>query len=278
VKETSLSSISLLQLSHHRSGLIDDLDKEEEEEFSRVVSALPLNEQRRAYVCRISSKPLHHLPGERYGPYSNGAYVVLASVVETAVGMTWEDLVTTHVTCPLGMNSFGFGSPTGGPIGHDEDDIPQPLYIDKPFLHPSFSVHSTLEDWLKFASVHMKVLRGEYKDSPLKAKKESLEFLQKGVSFGDVYDGSEPPDGYAMGWKTQWCEDENGQGEREGEKENEKSSHPVCLWHFGTNFRYNAGILLHREKDLIAVTASNSGSMVTRLAMRSALEKLLEMA
>jgi hypothetical protein len=170
------------------------------------------------------------------------------------------------------MKSFGFGCPIDGPIGHDEDDIPQPLYRDKPFLHPAFSVHSTLEDWMKFASVHTGVLRGDLNGSPLCARKESLEFLQIPASHDVVFDGSEPPNGYALGWKTEWTE-----GEGEGEGNGEKGRKEVeCLWHFGTNFRYNSMILIHKKRDIIAVTASNSGSMVARLAMRCAMEKVLE--
>ena len=210
----------------------------------------------------------------------------MACAIEAAVSVPWEDLVMQFVIKPLGiffyfqnsllsdisshfhkgMNSFGFGSPVGGPIGHDEDDVPQPLHTDHPFLHPSFSVHSTLEDWMKFAKTHMSILKGVFQGCTLKVSQESLEFLQIPVSVEEEFDGNEPPNGYAMGWKTVWMDSA------------EVKTPPVCLWHFGTNFRYNAGIFLDKERDIMVVSASNSGSMVARLAMRCAFERLLEMA
>jgi CubicO group peptidase (beta-lactamase class C family) len=269
LKDTVVAPVTLEQLAHHRSGLLEDLDKQEEEELHSSVATSPVPEQRAVFSRRLAEKPLIHPPGERYGPYSNAGFVLLAHVIEVATNTPWETLVRNHVVEPLGMTSFGFGIPEGA-IGHDEEDVPQPLAQDKPWLHSSFSVHSTLEDWVKFSSLHLAVLRGEYKEGPIKASPAALERLQTPVSPStpqEPWDGNEPPNGYAMGWKTQWIDD--------GE-EHSLLVPPPCLWHFGTNFVFNSGIYVDREHGIVAVAGSNSGSMVTRLAIRSAFEGVLE--
>lgn len=188
-------------------------------------------------------------------------------MVEVVTKTPWETLVQDLVIKPLNMTTFGFGIPQGGAIGHDEDELPQPDGKDKPWLHSSFSVHSTLEDWEKFASMHLAVLKDEYKEGKLYAKTASMKQLHSPVSPAtprEPWDGSEPPNGYAMGWKTIWVDN--------GEDDLELPSQPTCLWHFGTNFLFNSGIYIDSERNIVAVVASNSGSMVTRLAIRTALE------
>jgi hypothetical protein len=65
LKESALQDVTLLHLAQHRSGIIEDLEKEEEEELYRHISSLSFSEQRRAYVAKIATKPLHHPPGLR---------------------------------------------------------------------------------------------------------------------------------------------------------------------------------------------------------------------
>lgn len=269
--ESKIGAVTLLHLAHHRSGLLEDLEKEEEEKLHISVASLPLPQQRLVYVKHLAQKDLHHPPGEKYGPYSNAGFVVIAALAETAASTPWEELVDKYVVKPLNMTSFGFGIPSGA-IGHDEDDTPQPNGKDKPWLNSSFSVHSTLEDWEKFASVHKDVLRGEYKEGVLVATPSTMRKIQTPASPAtprEAWDGNEPPNGYAMGWKTIW---------EDTEEEQELPLHPSCLWHFGTNFMWNAGIYVDKEKDIVAVLGSNAGSMLARLAMRTALESMIAIA
>ena len=43
--------------------------------------------------------------------YSNGGYIIVGAMLEALTGDTWENLITTHVFNPLGMNDTEFGAP-----------------------------------------------------------------------------------------------------------------------------------------------------------------------
>jgi len=81
------------------------------------------------------------------------------------------------------------------------------------------------------------------------------------------YDGNEPPHGYAMAWKTQW---------EDSDVPQPLECPPTTLWHFGTNFVFNSCIYLDSKRDILAVVGSNTGSMVTRLGIRTALESVIQ--
>eukprot|EP01126_Amoeba_proteus_P018509 TRINITY_DN1947_c0_g1_i1.p1 TRINITY_DN1947_c0_g1~~TRINITY_DN1947_c0_g1_i1.p1 ORF type:complete len:223 (+),score=37.92 TRINITY_DN1947_c0_g1_i1:325-993(+) len=213
-------------------------------------------------------------PGVSFG-YSNIGYVLLATVVENAVGIPWEQLIFDRVVKPLKMDSFGFGVPTPlkpcDAVGHTEDGEPVPLAKDKPWMIPSFSAHSTLEDWEKFAKFHASALKGQFsrKASPIDISEETMRLFHTPASpsyVDETFNGSEEPNGYAMGWHSVWDYEE-------GKVVTEPTD---CLWHFGTNFVFNSGIYISSPLDLVALVVSNSGSMVARLASRMALEGLIE--
>ncbi len=46
----------------------------------------------------------------------------------------------------------------------------------------------------------------------------------------------------------------------------------------GTNFAFQSGVLLNAEHDLLLVCASNSGSMLMRVAFRMMMEGVLQIA
>ena len=81
--------------------------------------------------------------------------------------------------------------------------------------------------------------------------------------------GAKPPMGYSMGWHGYWTDD--------AEERGGLASRPIgTLWHFGTNFVFQAGIFISAIHDLVVIAASNSGSGMTRLAIRLAIDSVIE--
>lgn len=157
LQDTPVSSITLLQLVHHRSGLIVDLSTDEEALLSKSVGNEPPIVQRRAFVNELKTKPLLHPPGSMFC-YSNAGYALLSHVIESLMHTPWEVLVLTRIAVPLCMSTLGFGPPPGT-VGHNEDGVAQPGHADHAWNHASFSAHSTLDDWSKFAVLHFQLLK-----------------------------------------------------------------------------------------------------------------------
>lgn len=206
-----MAAITVRQLLTHRSGLHADLGgagaddgnagKRAEEALSKTTAGLSPTQSRVEYVKMMAKIELAHVPGSRYGPYSNAGYTILGAVAEAVTGDVWEELVQVRVAKPLGMGSLGFGFPRGashplpnatpenerskttarqlvvtsgrrrlgfgcglaGEIrAHDEEGVPAPAEAeDVPWHAPAYTCHATLSDWDKFARVHLAALRGE---------------------------------------------------------------------------------------------------------------------
>ena len=236
-------------------------------------------EARLAYVRAIASKELVHAPGEKYGPYSNGGYAVLGAVAEAATGVGWEQLVLTRIGAPLGMDSLGFGFPAEI-SGHDEEGTAQGDGVDDVQWHaPAYTCHATLSDWARFTAVHLAALRKEAgAGAALGLSDGALSLVQRPASPatpGEPFDGAEGPEGYAMGWKTQWTESD-------AEAAKAAAAAPTgILWHYGTNFFFNSAHYLDatraKGRGLQILVASNSGSVVARLAIRLSIDAVLEL-
>lgn len=122
--------------------------------------------------------------------YSNLGYIVLGSVIEAVTGRPWERVIAEEVFRPLGMTSAGFGAPRlPGSTGHIEREgrwRPKPPgpYADNPRVYgPAGRVHLSLEDWARFAMLHLG-------DSP-------SDYLPSAV-LRDLHMPS--ANGYAAGW------------------------------------------------------------------------------
>jgi CubicO group peptidase (beta-lactamase class C family) len=276
----AMGAITVRQLLTHRSGLPADLDEaegggEEQAALADATKDMTPTEARLAYVRAIAAKELVHEPGERYGPYSNAGYSVLGAVAEQAMGVPWEELVVSRIGTPLGMTSLGFGFP-GELAGHDEEGTPQGDGVDDVRWHaPAYTCHATLEDWARFTAIHLAALRGEAgAGAALGLSDGVLSLVQLPVSpakAGESFDGAEGPEGYAMGWKSQW---------KYSEGEVVQAAEPTgVLWHCGTNFFFNSTQYLDTDsaggQGLQVLVASNSGSMVARLAIREGIEAVL---
>lgn len=88
------ADLTLHQALTHTTGLPDSLGPDTE----------PIG--RDAYVERVASTPLEREPGE-YG-YSNVGYSLLAAVVETVTGLTYEEYLRTALFEPAGLHDTGY--------------------------------------------------------------------------------------------------------------------------------------------------------------------------
>ncbi len=106
-------------------------------------------------------------PGSTYA-YSNVGYVLAGLMAEHVSGQSWETLMNKRLFEPLGMTSAGFGSPghpgkVDQPWGHrDSGGEVRPTQVDNaPVMGPAGTVHCSVPDWAKFASLHMSERAGK---------------------------------------------------------------------------------------------------------------------
>jgi CubicO group peptidase (beta-lactamase class C family) len=90
--------ITLHQLLTHTAGLPDALGSDEE----------PIS--RTEYLRLVAETPLLGPPGDEYA-YSNVGYSVLAAVIETVTGGSYEEYLRTALFEPAGMRSTGYVLP-----------------------------------------------------------------------------------------------------------------------------------------------------------------------
>lgn len=154
--------------------------------------------------------------------YSNNGYIIAGTMLEEVTGMTWEELMITEVFIPLGMNDSGFGPPGSPgiidqPWGHQQvgngwlalepgpgADLPSPM-------GPAGLVHTSLADYEKYATMH---LRGENGEGDFLSQ-ESIAKLHTPVK-----------NRYAMGWGV------------------DTSNVGIVLGHSGTNSFWYSEIIL----------------------------------
>ncbi len=182
---------TLLQFLAHRSGLPDDSQPDTVifPKLRRLKE--PMQEQRRRMVEWLLSQPPAYPPGEKM-VYANAGYVVAAAMAEAVMGRSWEELMSVELFEPLGMKSVGFGAPQKI-WGHAHSAhrcqpvAPSPEADNPPALAPAGGVHCSLDDWAKFAQLHLKGAKGE---QGLLLKPETFRRLHN-----DPFQ-----QGYALGW------------------------------------------------------------------------------
>ncbi len=178
---------TLAHLLTHRAGLPHDAS------WWRL-PGLTTTDQRRAALLSLLSKPPLNKPGTVYA-YSNAGYVLAGLMAEEVTGQSWEELMQQRLFEPLGMKSAGFGPPGQSsssridqPWGHrDNHGRLEAVQGDNaPCMGPAGTVHCSVPDWGKFASLHLRAAEGK----PRLLKPETFRTLHT------------PPPGseYAGGW------------------------------------------------------------------------------
>ena len=98
-------------------------------------------------------------PGRDFA-YSNLGYIVAAAALERRLNASWDDTIEQQLFQPLGMDSAGFGTPTGPLAAWGHDVLGQPVRPSSPrqlppVLAPAGVVHLDLPDWARFAWLHL---------------------------------------------------------------------------------------------------------------------------
>jgi CubicO group peptidase (beta-lactamase class C family) len=149
-------SVTLNQLLSHRAGFPHDVSWRER------AGGRPVVERRRALLSRALQDPPEFKPGSAYS-YSNVGYVLAGMMAEQVTRTPWEDLMKSRLFGPLGMTSAGFGPPgTPGRVDHAwghraSGNLVEAVHDDNdPSLGPAGTVHCSMRDWARFASLHLK--------------------------------------------------------------------------------------------------------------------------
>jgi D-alanyl-D-alanine carboxypeptidase len=244
----ALMGVTVDQLLHHRGGLLPRGPAAvwQAAQFAKGSDV----EQRNAYVEAMLAMEPAKKPGEYQ--YSNVGYAVLGKMAEVAAGQPYEDLVRSKVLVPLGITTAVFG-PAGS---KDAVSAPwphlngTPTWGDNPAcLNSSARISMSLEDWARFANLHL----GHQPTPPLLSP-ETMAILH-------TVAGSPRDDqmGYACGWfrpLRPWAKGR-------------------ALHHTGGNLLTFASIWLLPERDLGVLVATNEGAPVAGEATDMATASLL---
>ena len=235
------------QLLTHRAGLPEDRAPDPQV-FPRLW-ALRADQRLQAAEIILQQTPVRK-PGEKV-VYSNGGYVVAGAIAEAVGGKVWEELVQEMLFRPLGIRSAGFGAPPDGAWGHrpaSEGYVPvppSPFADNPPAFSPAGRVHLSMQDWARFAILH---LRGTVEQKPSLLSQASFQKLHT------------PPEGsdYAMGWGVSQPDWAKG----------------LVIQHAGSNTMWFALIVLVPQEQRGYLVASSAGDENARNAVRKAMERL----
>lgn len=204
-----------------------------------------VSQQRQAMVRQVFFQKPDQPPGRTY-LYSNVGFVAAGAMLEKVTGETWENLIASRLFEPLGMKAAGFGPPSidgaiDQPWGHIEKLNQQlPVQIDNAaVLGPAGTVHLTLDDWGRFAALHL----GTFRQKKSLLKPETLEHLHAPLQQFDTQ-LVQQADPYGFGWNTTdraW-----GTGK--------------VLMHTGSNNTWYATIWLAPNKKTAFLSVVNSGA------------------
>lgn len=133
-------SATLAQLMRHRSGLAnpDDLPDDDADGMPDVYQS---GEMDWSAVCAAAPGGA---PGEGFS-YNNCDYWVLAGVLEAVTGQTYDDLVRTRISVPLGLESLAL--PRGARVEGRNGQQPEPR-VDPAAYGPSGGLYGTIADLL----------------------------------------------------------------------------------------------------------------------------------
>ncbi len=247
---SSYHKVTLVHLLSHRAGLPEDLSPDPT--IWPQVWALrgPLAQQRRELIQLVLARLPVAEPGSRMA-YSNLGYTIAGAFAEQVTGQEWESLMRQMLFQPLGMTSAGFGPPgLDQPWGHTRNGcqpvMPGPQADNPPVIGPAGTVHCSMSDWARYATLH---LRGAQGESGLLLKPESFRQLQR-----DWYQ-----QGYALGWlvvQRPWA---NG----------------LALSHTGSNTLWYADIWIAAARNAAFITAANCGSESSFQACDSAIVAMI---
>lgn len=104
-------NVTIKNLLTHTSGLPDYFDEEELTDFSQIWNNNPvyMMKEPKDFIPLIEEHKTMFKPGEKFH-YNNGAFVILAFIVEKVSGVRFVDFVKENIFDVLDMNSSGYFS------------------------------------------------------------------------------------------------------------------------------------------------------------------------
>lgn len=248
--DATLRPATLEQLFQHRAGLPEQIPNAL---WSPLWMDGDVVMQRRTFAAAILARPAAAMPGARY-LYSNAGYMVAGAAIERTSTRSWEDMMRQEVFGPLAMSSCGFGAPAtpdqfDQPWGHESSGdtittVPPGPAADNPRASgPAGTVHCSLEDWSRFAQVHLRGARGSADER----------YLQP-ATFTRMHT---PPTGgtYAHGWSIA---DRPWAGGR-------------ALAHAGSNTMFMATVWIAPARNRVLMVATNISNTAAEMATQEAL-------
>ncbi len=161
--------VAVDELMAHVAGASDAPFATPEALHKWLTDTRPLSVQRQAFAKAVLVAP----PVGRRGEYafSNAGYVVVGAAIERASKLTWEACIASELFSPLGLDSAGFGAPTGPePWGHARLDATHTIQVnpaaeadDPPVFGPASRVHLSLADYARFVRLFL-TGGGDYAD------------------------------------------------------------------------------------------------------------------
>ncbi|MGB6230751.1 MAG: serine hydrolase domain-containing protein [Litorimonas sp.] len=234
--EDGWRDVTLEQLLTHRSGV----PAAPQSAFTlQATGGQALADARRQVAATVLGDAPATEPGTAFA-YSNEGYLLASIMAETATGQPWESLVRTRLAEPLGLNSLGFGAPTGddAPRGHRgtkeakvtaEPTLPG---ADNPrWMAAAGTLHMTLDDLVRYGMAHAQ--GGDAPDAIL--SQETFDRLHT-AQLGS----------YGYGWVVQ-------EVSLDGETE-------PLIWHNGSNTMWYSLIGVLPERDTVIVMSTNDGT------------------
>jgi CubicO group peptidase (beta-lactamase class C family) len=196
IQEWPYNDVKIRQLLHHRSGLPRYESLAHDEWADKTI---PLTNDRMIELF-IKHKPSPYFRPDRGFHYCNTNYALLASVVERASGMNFEDFMHERIFTPLGMNN--------SMIYSMRYDTAVPVYIDE--IVPGHDLRGR-----RFIRVRNDYLNGVMGDKGMFSTVDDLYRFDKGLTHNlllsesllkEAFSPGSPPhrrrvDNYGFGWR-----------------------------------------------------------------------------
>jgi CubicO group peptidase (beta-lactamase class C family) len=154
-------AVTVEQLLHNRGGLSTSPPAKAWERAWQEKGSLV--EQRSEFIAAALADKPQATPGKEM-IYSNQGYTIVGAMLERIERKPWEQIVTEKLFRPLQMKSAGFGYPGAKgkltqPWGHTrQKSINSPAQSDNPpVISAAGRVHCSLDDFAKFAQLHLGV-------------------------------------------------------------------------------------------------------------------------
>lgn len=154
------SAITVRHLLTHSSGLPDYYDEDElsDEDCIQIWEEKPVYTLRQPgdYLPLFLDHPMKFTPGERFH-YNNGAFVVLAELVQQQSGQPFPTYVTEHVFKPAGMTNSGYfwlnalpANTASGYMLEEDGSAKSNIYLLPPIGSGDGGAYVTAPDWANF--------------------------------------------------------------------------------------------------------------------------------